>query len=66
MTNVPAAPEVAQHKQTAGPAIVAAHQHAGGWKGGPGECGVQCACGLTFDGFDSIREAAKLLGDHIA
>lgn len=37
-----------------------------GWVGPPGECGVSCSCGLTFDGFDTIAQAAALLDGHIA
>ncbi|MBM0240247.1 hypothetical protein JNW88_29755 [Micromonospora sp. ATA32] len=44
----------------------AAHHHTAGWGGVPGECGVECACGLTYDGFDTIAEAAALLDNHIA
>lgn len=44
-----------------------AHYEAGGWKGGgdKGGCGVECACGVTYDGFDSLAEAAALLTKHI-
>lgn len=47
-------------------APVAQHVEAGGWKGaGPGGCGVECSCGVTFDGFDSLDEAAEQLALHI-
>ncbi|MEV7268439.1 hypothetical protein AB0N38_33270 [Micromonospora aurantiaca] len=42
------------------------HYYASGWKGGPGECGAQCGCGLTYDGFDSLKQASELLERHIA
>ncbi len=48
------------------PLPIAKHYETGGWGGLPGECGVECACGTTFDGFDTIAEAAALLGRHIA
>ncbi|GIE75755.1 hypothetical protein Aph02nite_17050 [Actinoplanes philippinensis] len=43
------------------------HYEVRGWKGdGPGECGVECACGeATFDGFDSLAEASAQLAFHI-
>lgn len=44
----------------------AKHQQVAGWGGIPGACGVECACGTTFDGFDSIAEALVLLDQHIA
>lgn len=42
------------------------HRQTAGWGGVPGECGVECACGLIYDGFDTIREAAELLDQHVA
>lgn len=43
------------------------HAEVGGWKGeGPGTCGVECACGVTYDNFDSLAEASELLARHIA
>ncbi|WP_319460058.1 hypothetical protein [Micromonospora sp. RTP1Z1] len=42
------------------------HRHVGGAGGAPGECSAECACGVTFDGFDTIAEASALLDDHIA
>lgn len=47
-------------------ATVRAHYESAGWAGPPGECGVECACGTTFDGFDTIAAAAALLDGHIA
>ncbi len=36
------------------------------WKGDEsGSCGVECACGVVFDGFDTLAEAAELLARHI-
>jgi len=43
-----------------------AHREISGWGGVPGECGVQCVCGVTYDGFDSLAEASALLARHIA
>lgn len=42
------------------------HFETSGWGGVPGQCGVECVCGVTFDGFDSVAEAAALLEDHVA
>lgn len=42
------------------------HKHIGGSAGGPGECSAECACGTTFDGFDTHAEAVALLEQHIA
>lgn len=39
------------------------HYQSAGWGDAPGECGVECACGVAFDGF---AEAAALFDDHIA
>ncbi|MDQ7905506.1 hypothetical protein RB614_13330 [Phytohabitans sp. ZYX-F-186] len=42
------------------------HREVAGWKGdGPGTCGVECACGVTFANFDTLAEANNLLADHI-
>lgn len=47
-------------------ATIAKHYESGGWKGvEPGTCGVECACGVTYDGFDSLAEAAEFLARHI-
>ncbi|PZG05800.1 hypothetical protein C1I95_32475 [Micromonospora craterilacus] len=54
----PATPAV---DEQAGP-----HRMAAGWKGEPGECGAECACGVTYDGFDSLGAASELLDRHIA
>lgn len=43
-----------------------AHMQLSGWGGAAGGCGVSCACGVMFDGFDTIAEAAELLERHIA
>lgn len=42
------------------------HYQAAGWGGVPGECGGECACGVTYYGFDTIGEASVLLDRHIA
>lgn len=34
------------------------------WTGGIGECGVECACGLIFDGFDTVTAARNARWDH--
>lgn len=41
------------------------HHHVAGWGGETGRCGVECVCGVTFDGFDTIAEAVELLDHHI-
>ena len=46
---------------------VAEHEISTAWKGDePGECGVECKCGVTYDGFDSLAEAETHLLRHIA
>jgi len=42
------------------------HFQVSGWGGVPGECGVECACGVTYDGFDTLAEAYELLALHTA
>lgn len=42
------------------------HRQVAGWGGVPGECGVECSCGVTYDNFDTIAEAGTLLDQHIA
>jgi hypothetical protein len=34
------------------------------WTGGIGECGVECECGLIFDGFESVIAARNARWDH--
>lgn len=41
------------------------HSHAGGSFGGPGENSAECACGVTYDGFDTPAEANLRLAMHI-
>lgn len=49
------------------PEPIAEHYETGGWKGeGAGTCGIECACGVTYDGFDSLAEAKLQLSWHIA
>lgn len=40
------------------------HRLTSAWGGVPGECGVACECGVTYDGFDTIAEAEKLLTEQ--
>lgn len=42
------------------------HYLTAGSTGGLGECSASCACGVTFDGFDTHREAANLVEQHVA
>lgn len=49
-----------------GPDVTPEHQHVEGSTGGPGECSAECACGVTFDGFDTHAEAIACLDQHIA
>lgn len=49
------------------PTPITEHYQVRAWKGeGPGTCGIECACGVTYDGFDSLAEATQQLGWHIA
>jgi hypothetical protein len=50
------------------PEPVVVHQHTSGWVGGGGlgGAGVACACGVTFNGFDTVAEALRELDVHIA
>ncbi|WIM97803.1 hypothetical protein ACTOB_001357 [Actinoplanes oblitus] len=48
------------------PEPVAEHYHLSGQTGGPGECAAECACGLTFSGFDTLAEAVAQVDRHIA
>jgi len=57
--------EVAALKTTAG-TDAPAHEQVSGWGGIAGECGAACACGTTFDNFDTLGEAVALLSRHIA
>jgi hypothetical protein len=41
------------------------HAHRGGSVGGPGENSAECVCGVTFDGFDTHREAMTVLTQHV-
>jgi hypothetical protein len=43
----------------------ARHEQLAGWGGIPGECGVECACGTTFDGFDTLTDAKAQLDRHV-
>jgi hypothetical protein len=42
------------------------HELVEGWCGGGVGCGVTCACGVTFDGFETIAGAKMVLNQHIA
>lgn len=42
----------------------AEHTQVAGWVGGPGRAGVECSCGTTFDGFDTITEAETHRARH--
>lgn len=48
------------------PVIVRPHVMVRGVGGVPGGCGAECACGVTFDGFDTLAEATEFLSRHIA
>src|SRR5262249_2780985 len=41
------------------------HYQTAGWADVPGECGAECACGTTVDGFDTVGEATAELNHHI-
>lgn len=42
------------------------HRQVAGWGGGGSACGAECACGVAFDGFDTMAEAGAILDSHIA
>ena len=42
------------------------HYETTGWTGGDSGSGVACACGVQFDGFDSLKAAGDELRRHIA
>lgn len=44
----------------------AVHEHVSGSSGGPGENSADCACGLSFAGFDTCAEVMAALNEHIA
>lgn len=44
----------------------AVHEHVCGSFGGPGENSADCACGLSFAGFDTCAEVMAALNEHIA
>ncbi|MEV4197064.1 hypothetical protein [Micromonospora globbae] len=50
----------------AAPAAEQEHRLAGGSAGGNGACSAVCLCGLTYAGFDTHREAAELIEQHVA
>jgi hypothetical protein len=41
------------------------HYPSGGTAGGPGENEAECACGVTYAGFDTHAEATAALDQHI-
>lgn len=43
---------------------IAPHYKVRAW-GEPGDYGVECACGLTLDGFDTAAKAAEHLNLHV-
>jgi len=47
------------------PKPIAKHYETGAYSNGPGSSGVDCACGVVFDGFDTLNEAAEQLKRHI-
>ncbi|MEV4846104.1 hypothetical protein AB0K20_23165 [Micromonospora matsumotoense] len=48
------------------PAPLPEHRHVAGSTGSPGEWSAECACGVTFAGFDTLGEAVAVLDRHIA
>jgi len=68
VTPVPAGVDGHPEGRAAGivPEPIAKHYETGGWTGGPGGCGVDCACGVGFGGFDTLAEAVAELKVHIA
>jgi hypothetical protein len=57
--------EVDENGSPTEPSEPAEHYHASGTAGRPGECAASCACGVTFDGFDTHAEALDALNSHI-
>jgi hypothetical protein len=41
------------------------HKQVAGWGGGGTLCGMECACGTVFDGFDTFVEVREQLDRHI-
>lgn len=41
-----------------------AHGFHRSWTGGVGECGVECICGLIFDGFNTVQDARNEAWAH--
>lgn len=65
--DVTQAEEVAGSDEEPGPAtapVADPHTQVRGWVGEPGECGVECSCGVAFDGFDTLGEAEALRALH--
>lgn len=50
------------------PEPLAEHYEANGWigPGTTGSAGIECVCGVTYDGFDTLAEARTQLSWHIA
>lgn len=44
----------------------ASHYHLGGSVGPAGENSAECACGVIYDGFDTVSQATETLARHIA
>lgn len=68
VTPVPAGVDGHPEGRAAGivPEPIAKHYEARGWTGEfSGGSGVECACGVGFDGFDSLAQASELLTRHI-
>lgn len=42
------------------------HRFTAGWGGVRGGCGAECACGLTYDGFDTLKEPGDMIDRHAA
>lgn len=61
-TPAPAAPVPPDPQE---PAQTPEHYETSGWTGGDSGSGVACACGVQFDGFDSLKAAGEELARHI-
>lgn len=57
-------PAPAYTEDEVNPTYPGVHELASAWGGVPGECGASCACGETYDGFDTIAEATAFLDRH--
>lgn len=63
-SHLPGAPHGATGERIRRPNPRAAHRVTSFWTGPPGECGIECSCGTTLDGFATVRAAEDLHRQH--